>query len=322
MRAHLLHAPADDALTTLRSSLPASVTLGMGRPVSPDADILVAGVPSAADLDASSRLSALVIPYAGLPTSTRALLAERPGLSVYNLHHNAPAVAEMALALLLAVTRHLLPMDRQLRDFSWRGRYLPDPAFTLSGRTVLILGFGAIGRRLAPPLLALGARVSATRRRIDTPADEGGVSVYPADRLDDLLAAADAVVVALSHTDETSGLLGARRLALLPRGAALVNVARAKIIDEQALYDALASGQLCGAGLDVWYRYPRGVIGQADTPPCDAPLWELPNVVFSPHRAGHVRDTEEARMRALAAVLADLAEGRPAPGRVRVAAGY
>jgi phosphoglycerate dehydrogenase-like enzyme len=110
MRAHLLHAPADDALTTLRSSLPASVTLGMGRPVSPDADILVAGVPSAADLDASSRLSALVIPYAGLPTSTRALLAERPGLSVYNLHHNAPAVAEMALALLLAVTRHLMPM--------------------------------------------------------------------------------------------------------------------------------------------------------------------------------------------------------------------
>jgi len=318
MRVHLLHAPEPEDFAILRAASP-SIVFTTGRPVPPDAAVLVAGRPSAEDLDA---VSVLVIPYAGLPARTRSLLRARPHIVAHNLHHNAPAVAEMALALLLSVTRCLGPMDRALRSFDWRGRYAPDPAFTLSGRTVLVLGYGAIGRCLAPPLRALGARVLATRRRLAAPVEEQGVSVFPAAQLDALLPEAAALVVALPHTAETDGLLGARRLALLPRGAALVNVARAGIVDEYALHAALASGQLCGAGLDVWYRYPRSAIGRADTPPCDAPLWELPNVVFSPHRAGHVQDTEAQRMASLAQRLRQIAAGGPAAGRVDLEAGY
>lgn len=309
MRVHLSHPPAAADRALLCAGLPASVQLTEGDTVSGETDILVSGRPSRAQLN--SELSALVIPYAGLPGVTRSLLLScRPDLPVYNLHHNAPVVAEMALALLLAVTRYLVPMDRALRASDWRARYQPDPAFTLSGRTVLILGLGAIGRRLARPLQALGARVTATRRRLSAPAVVDGVSVYPSSSLDALLPEADAVIVALPHTPETDGLLGARRLSLLPPGAALVNVARARIVDEDALFAALKSGQLCGAGLDVWYQYPRSPLLRVDAPPCRVPLWELPNVVFSPHRAGHVQGIEAMRMQALAALLAKLAAGR------------
>ena len=320
MHVHLIHPPAATDRAVLRAGLPESVRLTEGKTVPAETDILVSGRPDRVQLTAG--LSGLVIPYAGLPGSTRSLLqACRPDLPIYNLHHNAPVVAEMALALLLAVTRYLLPMDRALRASDWRARYLPDPAFSLAGRAVLILGFGAIGRRLAVPLQALGARVIATRRHLSSPTVVDGVAVHPASSLDALLPDAAAVVVALPHTPETDGLLGARRLSLLPEGAALVNVARARIIDEEALFSALQSGQLCGAGLDVWYQYPRSPLLRADSPPCRMPLWELPNVVFSPHRAGHVQGIEALRMQALSVLLAKLAAGRAVP-RVRLQEGY
>ncbi|MEL6348697.1 MAG: NAD(P)-dependent oxidoreductase [Myxococcota bacterium] len=323
MKAQILYTPDEVDRNRLRARLDPTISLRTGRPVQTDTQLLIGGRPRPVDLTTPDELWGLVIPYAGLPVGTRRLLmADFPTLPVYNLHHNAPPVAEMALALLLGVTRYLIPMHRKLRAFDWRARYAPDPAFTLQGKTVLILGHGAIGRRLTAPLRALGASVIATRRRVAAPVDVDGATIYPAAALDTLLPQAQAVIVAVPHTEETDGLLDARRLSLLPRGAALVNIARASVIDEDALYEALRSGQLCGAGLDVWYRYPRGVPGIADTPPCDRPLWELDNVLFSPHRAGHVQDTEALRMDALADTLNALAHGKSPEGQVDVAAGY
>lgn len=323
MQVQLLYTPADAELAQLKSDLDDAIVLHVGRPVQKAAQILVGGRPRGADLRMPEALAGLIIPYSGLPRRTRdVILADFATLPVYNLHHNAPAVAEMALALLLGVTRYLVPMHTRLRAFNWRPRYAPDPAFTLQGKTVLILGLGAIGRRLVAPLRALGATVLATRRSISAPVEIDGAQVHPAAALDELLPLAQAVIVALPHTAETDGLLDERRLGLLPRGAALVNVARAAIIDEHALYAALKSGQLCGAGLDVWYRYPRSTPGIADTPPSTAPLWELESVLFSPHRAGHVQDTEALRMAALAQTLNALARGETPEGKVDVAVGY
>jgi len=283
--------------------------------------VLVAGTPRAEDLDASPVLDTLIVPWAGLPESTAALLRERPHLAVHNLHHNAPAVAETAVGLLLAAARGLLPADQALRRGDWRVRYDPEAGLRLVSRTALVLGYGAVGRRVARALGALDMEVHALRRTAGE-AVESGMHVHAISRLDDLLPRAEVLVLALPLTDETRGLLDARRIARLPADALLVNVARAEIVDEDALYEALASGRLGGAGLDVWYRYPHGEEARATTLPAHRPFHELENVVLSPHRAGHGRGTEAARARDLAALLRAVENGGPVPHRVDLARGY
>ncbi len=273
-------------------------------------EVLVGGRPSPEALELCER--ALVIPYAGLPQKTRTLLLERfPALPVYALHHNAAAVAELALALLLAAARSLLRADRALRRFDWRMRYAPDPSLRLAGGRALLLGGGAIGGRLRTLLTALGMQVDTLTRR-------GPLTLADLDRL---LPRATCVLGALPSTPETRGLLDARRLALLPDGAVLVNVGRGDLCDEEALYEALASGRL-RAGLDVWFQYPEDEPGRVGTRPSRFPFDQLSNVVLSPHRGGHGQHVEEARREVLQAVLGCLARGEEPPGRVDVAAGY
>lgn len=291
MRVHLL-----ELLRALLPGLALAVGEGFG-----EVDVLVAGRPDAGHLDRVGR--ALVIPYAGLPARTRALLLERPALAVYNLHHNAQAVAEGALALLLAAARRVVPMDRALRERDWRPRYGPDPAVPLAGRTAVVLGYGAIGRRVGRMLEGLGMAVIGVRRG----------EPWPLER-------ADVLICALPSTPETRGRLDAAALARLPEHCTLVNVGRADLIDERALYRALADGRLHGAGLDVWYRYPRSPEERA--PPSDCPFHELDSVVMSPHRTGHGAWVEEARARALAEVLEALASGGEPPSRVDPSRGY
>ena len=297
MRVHLLHPP--DRLDLLRELLP-GLSFTLGDEV-PEVDVLVAGRPDDAQLDRASR--ALVIPYAGLPKRTRGLLLERPGLAAYNLHHNAGAVAEGALALLLAAAKRVVPMDRALREHDWRPRYTRDPSVPLAGRAAVILGYGAIGRRVGAMLAGLGMDVIGVQRGDDWPLEQ-----------------ADVLICALPSTDETRGRLDAAALARLPTHCTLVNVGRADLIDEDALYEALADGRLHGAGLDVWYRYPSAPDERA--PPSKRPFHGLDNVVLSPHRTGHGPHVEEARVRALAEVLGALRDGREPGGLVDPERGY
>ncbi|MCS7038226.1 MAG: 2-hydroxyacid dehydrogenase [Anaerolineae bacterium] len=298
------------------------LTLGPERPPGP-VDILVCGRPTREQL-ALPGLRAVIVPFAGVPEETLALLAEFPHIALHNLHHNDAATAEMALGLLLAVSRRIIPVDRLLRQHDWTPRYEPPPQVILAGRTALILGYGAIGRRLARVLRALDMRVLATRRSGTTPMDDGIATVFPAAALSDLLPQAHVLLITLPLTPETRGLIGARELALLPRGAILVNVGRGPIVDEAALYRALADGHLLGAGLDVWYRYPADEAGRKHTPPSDYPFHELDNVVLSPHRGGMAggQDLERRRLEALAAMLNTAARGEPLPNRVDPTRGY
>ncbi len=279
-----------------------------------DPEILVDGYPTAEAIAALPPGATVVIPFSGLPSRTRDLLLGRPDLRVYNLHHNADLVAEHAVALLLAAGRCLIPMDAALRRGDWRPRYEPDPSPSLHGMPALVLGHGAIGARVARVLEALGMDVRAIRRR--GPFDG---RVHPPEALDELLPSTRALVVALPHTPETDGLLDARRLALLPPEAVLVNVARGPVIDESALFEALRDRRLHAAGLDVWWRYPEREARDA-TPP--APFHELDNVVLSPHRAAHARETEALRQAHLDRLLEALRHGEEPGGRVDVEAGY
>ncbi len=185
---------------------------------------------------------------------------------------NSRAVAEHTLALMLAVLRQVPRFDADVRagrGWSWPARR-QDALGELGGRTVGLVGYGAVPRVLAPVLHALGARVIYTAR-----APKPDVTASFRD-LDSLLGEADVVSLHVPLTPDTERLLDARRLALLRPGAVLINTARGALVDEVALRDALEDGHLAGAGLDVFATEPV---------PADHPLLGLDKVVLAPHVA-------------------------------------
>lgn len=301
MRVHIPQPAAEGFLEHLRRGLGTDVELVDARPY----DVLVEGVPDREQLEGCR---AVVIPYAGVPRKTRELVASLDGVALYNLHHNAAATAELAIGLLLAAARRILPLDRDLRAGDWRARYGDARDVLLRGRTALVIGHGAIGGYVAEACRGLGMDV-LTMRRGDGP------------RLHELLPRAQAVVVCVPWTRETEGLIGADELALLRDGALLVNISRGPVVDEKALYDALASGRIA-AGLDVWYAYPKSEEERSCTEPSAFPFRELDNVVMSPHRGGLVDTTEQMRAAHLADVLNALAQGEQPASRIDLDAEY
>lgn len=322
---HILYDYAPEIVAELQGQLDPRINLTTA--VNPDGlargHILVGGRPSREQLQASPDLQALVVPWAGLPPETRALLADFPGISVHNLHHNAHTVAEHTLALLLAAAKRIVPYDQALRRGDWSPRYAqPRRVMLLEHKTALILGYGAIGRRVAHLCRALDMRVLATRRTPPFHEVDGPAEIHPPEALPELLPQANALIVALPQTPETEDLLGAAELASLPPESVLVNIGRGPIVNERALYEALAGGRLGAAALDVWYQYPADEAARTDTPPSAYPFAELDNVVLSPHRAGHAVETEALRMAHLAQLLNHAAAGMPLPNRVDLQKGY
>lgn len=322
-----------EVLAALEALLAPGLRLVRGDAAARGCDILVDGRPELEDLEANARLRCVVVPFAGVPRATAERVASLRDVTLHNLHHNAPETSEMAMALLLAAARDTVRMDAALRRHDWRPRYEPSRSVRLEGKNALVLGYGAIGRRIARGCTGLGMHVRAVRRRLEAGVADPGVELHSSDALDALLPTSDVVLIALPHTPETDGLLDSVRLGRLPKGAILVNVARAQIVDELALWDALSSGHLHSAGLDVWYRYPHAdasaVPGYFEappsaesTPPANVPFERLDNVVMSPHRGGTSAETEKHRIQALAELLAPAARGEPLANRVDLGAGY
>jgi phosphoglycerate dehydrogenase-like enzyme len=325
LKAHFTESLAPERLAELQSQLngEVQVTAGPSLPSPADYEILVSPTPSRAEVTASPRLRALIIPYTGMAEDVRALMAEFPQVAVHNSHHPAAATAEMAMTLLLAAARRLIPADRGLRAGDWSMRRQPNLSVMLEGKTVLVLGYGQIGQRVARVCQALGMRVLATRRRANLPAVQPeAAEIHPASDLPLLLPRADALIVTLPLTSETRGLIGAAELALLPRGALLVNVGRGPIVDEAALYAALQSGALGAAGLDVWYHYPPDEAPSTRTFPSAYPFHELDNVILSPHRGGLTSGGQARGLAQVAGMLNAAARGEPMPNRVDVSVGY
>ncbi|NJD11844.1 MAG: D-2-hydroxyacid dehydrogenase [Gemmatimonadetes bacterium] len=192
---------------------------------------------------------------------------------------HAPPMAESVLGMVLHFARGFDFAVRAQAAHEWGKRpFECDPlaAREVQGATLGILGFGGVGREVATRARALGMDVLAVRRRA-APADAGSTMLSGPGALDELLARSDYLVVCAPSTAETTGLLDARRLALMKRSAVLINVARGDVVVEAALADALRSGHLRGAGLDVFAREPL---------PPDSPLWTLDNVLITPHVSG------------------------------------
>ncbi|MCL5807155.1 MAG: hydroxyacid dehydrogenase [Deltaproteobacteria bacterium] len=196
---------------------------------------------------------------------------------------NSEAVAEMGLALALAVTRRVAELDRRIRagETVKRINFL---GIELWEKTVGVIGMGNIGTRIARKYHgAFNMKVLA----YDPYISDGRWSDIPHERvssLDELLPRVDLLTIHVPLTAETRHLIGRRELALMKETAVLVNVSRGEIVDEEALYDALKAGRLFGAGLDVFKKEP---------PTTDNPLVGLPNVVATPHAAGGTRETQD-----------------------------
>lgn len=181
----------------------------------------------------------------------------------------ADQVAEQTLALVLGLLRGLPTFFRQQQ----RKEFIRRPTGDLHGKTVGIVGFGGNGRRIAAVLAPFRVRLLATDLYVrDQP--QHVESLWPADRLSELLAAADVVILAVPLTDQTRGFIGQRQFDQMKPGALLVNVARGEVVVERDLVAALRSGRLAGAGLDV---------AEVEPLPPDSPLWELENVIITPH---------------------------------------
>jgi phosphoglycerate dehydrogenase-like enzyme len=323
MRVHITRPGAPPFPQLLSELLDNGIDVTTGPDVARDCEVLVAGVPTREQLEASEALRALVIPWAGLPRPTREVLRDRADLPIYNIHHNAQPTAECAVALMFAAAKSLVPIDAALRRGDWRPRYEMDRSLLLFGKTALVLGYGAIGARIARICRGVGMDVHATRKsdgKTETLDDD--VTLHPASALQDLLPRADVLFVALPYTHETDGLIGAAELALLPRSAILINVGRGHIIDERSLYEALRDKRLAAAAIDTWYEYPKSEGERERTFPGTWPFHELDNVVMSPHRGGHCAETERLRAEHLGPLLNQLARGEEPATRVLLARGY
>jgi phosphoglycerate dehydrogenase-like enzyme len=228
--------------------------------------------------------------------------AKARGIAVCNLPGtNARAVAELTLALMLAVLRRLPRFDAAMRRGEWLDPDLQDGIGELGGRTVGLVGYGAIPRLLAPVLIALGCRLIYTSRTPRTDALGEWRS------LDALLAEADVVSLHLPLTDDTADLIDAAAFARMKPGAVLINTARGGLVDQPALTEALASGRLAGAGLDVFVDEPHDK---------SEALFHLPNVVLTPHIAWLTTGTFDRSFVLAAENCRRLAAGEPLLHRV------
>jgi len=217
----------------------------------------------------------------------------------------ADPCAQHALAMILALNRQLLPSYRdQVTDRVWNYTERRYHSALLTGQTVLLLGFGAIGRRLADLLAPFGVKLYAVRRQVRS---ERGVTILPEEQLTAVLPQADHVVNILPDNQSTLNYVNARRLGAFKRGARFYNVGRGTTVDQSALLDALQRGHLGGAYLDVTDPEPL---------PPEHPLWSTPNCYITPHTAGGRRDQDEAIVEHFLKNLQALLEGSPLVDRV------
>lgn len=266
----------------LLAALPQAEALVLYDAPLPDARRVVAAI-AAQEAQGRGRLRWMHFVSAGREGFEAAGLPPGPAIT-YAAGAVAPTVAEHAMALLLAMARRVPEMVAQAGERRW-DRGLAVRAMSLEGRTMAIVGMGHIGQGLARRAKAFGmTTIGLSRRAAADPAlDES----LPLNQLRPALARADVVVLAIALVAETRHLIGRDELAACRRGALLVNVSRGGIIDQAALVEALHSGQIGGAGLDVTTPEPL---------PADDPLWAAPNVLIAPHFGGSGSAASLARL--------------------------
>jgi len=258
----------------------------------------------------------LHVPGAGLDGIDIVRLS--PETILCNVFEHEIPIAEYVLGAMLDWEIDFTALRASMTDGGWSDRYRSrTPHGELFGKTVAILGYGRIGQTVACRADAFGMRVIAVDPMMPDKTDPSGI----AERIDhprDLAEAAreaDYLVVTCPLTDDSTGIVDARVLSALGTNGVVLNVSRAEVVDEGALYAALQDRTIRGASLDVWYRYPKGADDQVS--PANHDFLALANVKATPHSCAWTRELSRRRYALIAANLAALEEGRPLLNRIR-----
>lgn len=249
-----------------------------------DAEVLIAWANTADQLaDSARRMKKVGLIQALLagPDAVRAAGFSSEAVICAGVGLHSKTVAEHTLALTLNFVRFLPTLEHARVEHRWAGElggaqelHPKDQITTLLDANVLVWGFGSIGQETARLFKAFGAHVTGVAQ---SAGERGGFSVITTEQIDEYLPMTDILVLVLPTSDSTFKVLDAHKLQLLPKRAYLVNVGRGTTVDESALVDALNSGSIAGAALDVTAVEPL---------PADSPLWDAKNIVITPHAAG------------------------------------
>lgn len=255
----------------------------------------------------AERFSTRLLHLPGAGADAVDLLALPPGCQVCNVYEHEIPIAEYVLAAMLEHTLGLARMRAAFDATRWSETYAARRTHgEIQGKTLGVIGFGHIGQAVAQRARALGLRVHAISRGGQAPGVDwaGTVSQLP-----QMLPEVDFLLIACPLTPETRGLIGAAQLQLMKPSAVLINIGRAHVVEEEALYRALESGALGGAALDVWYEYP--VAGRADVRPARFAFEQLPNVHCTAHSSAWTEELFERRYAFIADNLSRLNQGLP-----------
>lgn len=284
----------------------------------PEADVVCTFMPPERLLDLAPHLRWLALASAGADRALRQAWSRGPNAPLITTANGVHAtnISEHVVSAMLLWARHWPELLKLQQERRWPDDAEKPPLVgrELAGATLLIVGLGAIGRRLAHLGRAFGMRTLATRRTLTAGESDPDVDALIAiERLDDALAEADYIALAVPSTPETHHLIGAEQLRRMKPGALLINIARGDVVDEQALIVALGAGRIGGAALDVFEREPL---------PPESPLWTAKNVMISPHISGWTPRYSERLADLLIDNIARYRDGRPLRNLVDVTRGY
>lgn len=272
-----------------------------------DAEVVISAALSSRLIRACKHLRLLVCPAAGTDLIDRAALPADVRI-VKGSGHEIP-MAEYVIGCLVALRQHLFESDAALRRGHWKYGFLGDGGTLdeLHGSALGMIGFGGIGSAVARRALAFGMRCAAvtlhpTAQRAQTSELEFLGALAESADVDRLVSWCDALVLCCELSETTRGMLDARRFGLMKHSAVVVNIARGPVAPEKDFYDALASGRIAGAAIDVWYRYPPDA-----NLPSDLPFQDLRNVIMTPHSSAWTKPTKQRRVAAIAAAINEFA---------------
>lgn len=257
-----------------------------------DIGALVTKTVSAELLAAAPGLRLVQVPFAGIDSIDLGVL-KQTHVPLANSHGNREVTAEHAIALLFALTRRLIPYDRDLRRGIWHGfSTMDEPVVGLFGKTVGIAGLGNIGTHIVRICRSMNMKVLGLKHSPGSGYSSDLVDrAYGSDEKLAFLQASEFVIDVLPLTPETENFFGAAEFEAM-RGHWFINIGRGRTVDEHALYAALRDGTLKGAGIDPWWVYPAEPVERDEhgtmipVMPAHEPFWELDNVVMSPHTGG------------------------------------
>jgi phosphoglycerate dehydrogenase-like enzyme len=239
------------------------------------------------------------------------LAALPTGITVCNAFGHETAIAEYVVMTMLALHHRLFDIAGEFRErASWRSSWVEsgEPHGEVRGSTLGIIGLGRVGREVARRAVPFGCHILASNRT-PRPIGDGVECLFPLADLDEMLPACDTVAICTALGPETTGLLDARRLALIKPSAFLINIARGPVVDEDALYTALRERRIAGAAIDVWWQYPNAA--EPNRRGSHHPFHELPNVIVTPHNSGWTTGMTRRRWNEIAANLNRFVRGEP-----------